>query len=179
MATKVITGLVRFSYANVWTPTSMEEGQEKKYNTAILIPKSDEKTLKAIQNAIDVETELFKAKNSGKLPKNFKTPLKDGDTDYDGTSDAYEGMMYLRASSKRQPAIVDETREAILDQGEFYSGCWGRASLNLYNFDVTANKGVAVGLNSVQKLKDDDNLGGAASNPKEDFAEDLEDDDLL
>ena len=46
-ATKVVTGKVRFSYAHVWEPASINGGDEK-YSVSILIPKSDKKTLKAI-----------------------------------------------------------------------------------------------------------------------------------
>ena len=48
MSTKVVTGKVRFSYANVWEPTSIEEGQPKKYNISILVPKKDKKEFKDI-----------------------------------------------------------------------------------------------------------------------------------
>ena len=50
--TKVITGKVRFSYANVWEPKSINESKPK-YSISLLIPKSDEKTLKDIRQAIE------------------------------------------------------------------------------------------------------------------------------
>ena len=50
--TQVITGEVRFSYAHVWEPSSINGGDEK-YSVSIIIPKSDTKTIKAINNAIE------------------------------------------------------------------------------------------------------------------------------
>ena len=40
--TKVITGIVRLSYAHIWEPTAgMEPGSGLKYSCALLIPKTD------------------------------------------------------------------------------------------------------------------------------------------
>lgn len=176
MATKVVTKKVRFSYVNVWKPTAVEEGQEPKYNTAILIPKTDTVTLEKINKAIATELELLKAENGGKEPKKWHNPLKDGDVEYP-EDENYAGMMYLRAASKIKPGIVDADAEPIMEQDEFYSGCWGRASLNFFKFKVPTNQGVGVGLNHVQKLEDGEHLGGTRSTAQDDFADD--DDDLL
>jgi Protein of unknown function (DUF2815) len=61
--TKVITGKVRFSYAHVFEPQSMEEGQEKKYSVCILIPKKDKATIAKIEAAITAATEAGKTKD--------------------------------------------------------------------------------------------------------------------
>ena len=50
--TKVITGKVRLSYAHVWEPVSINGGEEK-YSVSLIIPKSDTKTVKDIQAAVD------------------------------------------------------------------------------------------------------------------------------
>ena len=44
--TQVITGEVRFSYAHVWEPSSINGGDEK-YSVSIIIPKSDTKTMQS------------------------------------------------------------------------------------------------------------------------------------
>ena len=51
-ATKVVTGVVRLSYANVWEPASINGGTPK-YSVSLIIPKEDEKTLAAINAAIE------------------------------------------------------------------------------------------------------------------------------
>ena len=51
-ATKVLTGKVRFSYANIWEPKSIKGGEEK-YSVSLVIPKSDKKTLADINAAIE------------------------------------------------------------------------------------------------------------------------------
>ena len=54
--TKVITGVVRLSYANVWEPKSINGGAEK-YSVSLIIPKSDTKTLSAINEAVNAAIE--------------------------------------------------------------------------------------------------------------------------
>lgn len=175
--TKVITGLVRFSYVHVFKPEAIEEGQDKKYSCAILIPKKDKATLKKIEAAIEKAKENGKSdKFGGKIPANLKTPLRDGDEERPD-DEAYKGMMFLNANAKNQPGVVNAQREPIIDETEFYSGCWGHASITLYPYNVNGSKGVAAGLNNVMKTKDDTNLGGRVS-AEADFA-DIDVDDML
>ena len=67
-----------------------------------------------------------------------------------------------------------------MDEEEIYSGVWAIMSVTFYGYDVSGNKGIAVGLNNIMKFKDDERLGGRAS-AESDFEDvDLgdEDDDL-
>ena len=50
--TRVVTGLVRLSYAHIWRPQSFN-GQEAKYSVSIIIPKSDTATIERIRRAIE------------------------------------------------------------------------------------------------------------------------------
>lgn len=174
--TKVITGKVRFSYATVFEPKAMEEGGKAKYSVCLLIPKDDKKTLDKIRKAIDTAFKEGKAKFGGKLPKNWKNPLRDGDEEREDNPE-YEGMMFVNANSARKPGLVDEDLNPILDREDFYSGCYGRASVNFYAFSVSGNKGVACGLNNLQKLEDGERLSGGGASAEDDFAE--ADDDLM
>lgn len=171
-STKVITGKVRFCYANVFEPTAMNDGETPKYNICILIPKTDTKTIEKINKAIEAAKQVGKAKladKNGRIPSNIKTPLRDGD-DERGDDPAFEGMYFLNANSTRRPSIVDKELNPIMEKGEFYSGCYGRASINFYAFNVQS-KGIAAGLNNLQKLEDGEMLAGGAS-ADEDFGGD-------
>lgn len=173
--TKIITGKVRFSYAHVWTPKAMEAGNDPKYSVSILIPKTDNVTVNKINAAVDAALLAGAEKFGGKPPKNFKHPLKDGDIERPD-DEVYAGHYYVSASSFRQPGIVDANREDIIDKDEFYSGCYGRASINFYAFNVGVNKGIAAGLQNLQKLEDGERLGGSAASAAEDFGDD---DDMM
>lgn len=173
-STKVVTGKVRFCYANVFEPTTMNEGDTPKYNVCILIPKDDTKTIDKIKNAIEAAKQAGKAKladKNGKIPSNIKIPLRDGD-DERSDDPAFENCYFINANSQRKPSIVDKELNPIMDRDEFYSGCYGRASLNFYAFNVQS-KGVAAGLNNLQKLEDGEMLAGGSS-AEDDFGGDNE-----
>ena len=42
---KVVTGVCRFSYANLWEAKAMDENSKPKYSVSLIIPKSDTKTI--------------------------------------------------------------------------------------------------------------------------------------
>lgn len=181
-STKVTTGKVRFCYANVFEAVAVNEGETPKYSVCIIIPKDDEATLKRITNAIKAAAEIGKSKiadRAGQIPKNLKTPLRDGDEER-ADDPAFENAYFINANTQRKPAIVDKTLDPIMDKGEFYSGCYGRASINFYAFNSNGNKGIAAGLGNLQKLADGEPLAGG-STAEEDFGGDnaYEDDDMM
>ena len=174
-STKVVTGIVRLSYCHLWEPTSVEEGGDKKYSVSIIIPKSDKDTLSRIKKGIAAAKEAGKSKWGGKIPAKIKEPLRDGDEDRPDDEN-YTDSYFINVTCKNKPGIVDKNLNPIINQDELYSGCFGRVSMNFYPFDTKGNKGIAAGLNNVQKIKDGDALGGR-SKAEDDFAEPVEDDD--
>ena len=50
----LVTGKVRLSYEHIWEPASINDSDEK-YSVSLIIPKSDTKTVKDIQNAVEQE----------------------------------------------------------------------------------------------------------------------------
>ena len=177
-ATQITTGKVRFSYNNLFTPRAAQEGAQEKYSTTLLIPKTDKATVKKIRAAIEEAIqEGIASKWGGKKPGNLKLPLRDGDDERADEAPEYEGMFFLNANSTQKPGIVDKDLNEILDPDEVYSGSWGRASINFYPFNTNGNKGVGVGLNNIQKLKDDERLGAARASAETDFGDGYEDDE--
>lgn len=174
--TKVVTGTVRFSYFNGWEPVSIN-GSKPKYSVSVLIPKSDETTVRKVNEAINAAIEEGIAKFGGKKPNDatIKLPLRDGDLERD--DEAYKGHYFINANSVTAPQIVDTMTNPILDRNEVYSGCYGRVSLNFYAFNSNGNKGVACGLGNIQKLRDGEPLGGRSS-AKDDFTTSLDDEFL-
>lgn len=169
--TKVITGKVRFSYVHVFEPAAVSEGSDdKKYSVSIIISKDDKATLKKIEAAIEEAKKIGLSKWGGKLPKALKLPLRDGDLERD--EECYANSYFLSAKTDRKPGIVDADLDEIMSRDEFYSGCYGRASINFFPYDVNGSKGIAVGLQNLQKLEDGERLGGSSASAAEDFGED-------
>ena len=178
---KVITGPnTRWSYANVWEAKSINGGTPK-YSVSLIIPKSDTVTVEKIKKAIQAAYDegQSKLKGNGKTVPALsvlKTPLREGDLERPD-DEAYANSYFINANSATAPGIVDADKNTIIDRSEVYSGVYGRASINLYAFNSNGNKGIACGLNNLQKIKDGEPLGGK-SRAEDDFATD-DDDDFL
>ena len=178
--TKVITGVkTRWSYANVWQAKSIN-GSAPKYSVSLIIPKSDTKTVTAVKNAIQAAYEEGQSKlkgNSKFVPAltAIKTPLRDGDAERPD-DEAYKDSYFINANSATAPGIVDAARNPIIEHSEVYSGVYGRASINFYAFNSNGSKGIACGLNNLQKISDGEPLGGK-TRAEDDFAD--EDEDFL
>ena len=174
--TKVVTGIVRLSYANVWEPASIN-GSKPKYSVSLIIPKGDTKTIADINAAIDAAIQEGAAKFGGKIPNKaaLKLPLRDGDIERD--DEAYKGSYFVNANSTTAPEVVDRSLQRILDRNEVYSGCYARVSINFYAFNSNGNRGIACGLGNIQKVRDGEPLGGKSS-AADDFATEFDDDFL-
>ena len=179
--TKVITGPnTTFSYLNSWDPKAIQRGTPK-FSVSLIIPKSDVKTIEKIKAAIQAAYEegQSKLKGNGKsVPalSTLKTPLRDGDLERPD-DEAYTNSYFINDNSGTAPGIVDADRQPILDRSEMYSGVKGRASINLYAYNVNGNRGIACGLNNLQKISDGTPLGGK-SRAEDDFATE-DDEDFL
>ena len=179
--TKVITGVnTRWSYANVWDARSINGGAPK-FSVSLIIPKSDTVTVNKIKAAIQAAYEEGegKLKGNGKFVPALdaiKNPLRDGDKERPGDA-AYANSYFINANSATAPGIVDADRNPIMDRSEVYSGVYGRASVNFYAFNSNGNRGIACGLNNLQKIRDGEPLGGK-SRAEDDFATESDDDFL-
>lgn len=166
----------RFSFVNVWEPKSIN-GSDPKYSVSVIVPKNDKKSIAAITAAIEEAKKDGAVKFGGKVPSNLKTPLRDGDIDKPDDPN-YKGCYFLNANSKDAPQVVDSKLQSIISKSEFYSGCYGKVSINMYAFNTKGNKGIAAGLGNIQKLRDGESLGGTRSRAEDDF-EIEEDDDFM
>ena len=178
---KVITGPnTRWSYANVWEAKSINGGTPK-FSVSLIVPKSDTKTVAKIKAALEAAYHEGEAKlrgNGKSVPPmaSLKLPLRDGDTERPD-DEAYRNSYFINANATNAPGIVDADRNEILTRSEVYSGVYGRASITFYAFNSNGNRGIACGLNNLQKLRDGEPLGGRAS-AESDFSTD-DDEDFL
>lgn len=198
MSTKVKTGEVRFSFAHIFEPHAFNDDSPKKYSLSLIIPKSDKKTLKAIEEAykeavqegVDKFGKAFASKASPlirPIGSNYGL-LKDADQD--GTlsdNPAYQNsyIMALKSNTAPQVLAVETGKGTLLtkDNGGpdiVYSGCYGKVTLTVYPFSKVST-GVTAALNNVLKTKDGQRFNGwksAAEDFGDDFGEEM-DDDLL
>lgn len=167
---KVVVGEVRFSYAHVFAPWG---DTDPKYSVVAVINKKDahiiEELKRAIQEVYDEEKQgMFK----GRAINSLALPLKDGDNPGEGRepNPSYEGSYYISANRKTAPGVVGRDRKPIINQDDFYSGCYGYISLTIAPYDINGKKGIKAYLNHLMKTRDGERLGGA-STAEFDFAD--------
>lgn len=180
MGNKLVTPIFRGSFPKLFTAEAMQEGGVKKFGiSAIWDPSkfsAKEKELwAAILAELDrVSMEKFK-KNVGQLPANFKRAVRDGEEKADlGGYGA--GVVFANLTTKMKPGIIDRDRTPITDESEVYPGAYYRATVTAYAYDAGGGRGVALGLQNVQKVKDGDRLD-SRTEATDDFADDLAADD--
>lgn len=167
--TEVVTGKVRFSYLNVFTPKASNPGDEAKYSVTLLIPKSDTTTLQKIKAAMAAAREAFVTRNGAQsMPAQPVHTLRDGDgTRANGEEFGEEckGCFVITVSSKadRKPGVYDSFRNNITDPSELKSGDYGRAHINFYCYSRNGKKGISAQLLGVQKLAEGEALGGSVA----------------
>ena len=175
--TKITIGEVRFSYVHVFQPEAVAEGADKKYSVSLIIPKSNTKLVAQIKEAIKAAVQAgIATKFGGKQPAGLKHPLRDGDEERPD-DEAYADAYFINATSRTKPGLVkamtvggEKKLVEITNEDDFYSGCYGYASVNFFPFNNAGNRGIAAGLNNVLKTRDGDFLGGRSS-AQTDFAD--------
>lgn len=152
----IVTPKFRLSFPNLNRPKSFE-GQEPKYSVVMLFSKKEDLAELKKMAAAARDAKWPDAK---KRPSNLKNPFRDGDVERTDT-DGYAGHIFITASSKMKPGVVDKNCQPIMDiENECYAGCYCKARLTCYAYDKAGNKGVAFGLQHVQKVADGEPFNG-------------------
>ena len=109
---RIVTNIVCLSFSHIWEPISFQ-GEAPKYRTAIVIQKSDTKTLSAIRNAIDkaIEEAQEKYGEDFKLDEGIRLPLRDGDAT--PAPNNYPGACWLNARRPEAPENVVQAVKTI------------------------------------------------------------------
>jgi hypothetical protein len=169
----VITPAFRVSYPHVFVAKlNTLSGKEEFSLTALFPHGADLKVLKEAATAAIIEKwgpdqkkwPKKKADGTGGL----RTPFRDqADMEKeldDGTkvmpAGCVKGAFYIRLKARKQPGIINQRREVILAEDEFYPGCWARASINAFAYEQAGNCGVSFWVNNLQKMKDDAPFSG-------------------
>lgn len=177
-ARKCTTPKFRASYANVYVPTAIEEGQDKKYNIAMLYDADED--ISAMKKAVRAAAVEAWGKDKEKWPKKRRMPFRSGDKDKPGNPE-YAGKIFVSASCKEAPGVIDRRKKPITQEsGDFYSGCFARATLIAFHYKKAGNEGISFALQNVQKLEDGDKLSGKrdAAGDFDDLEEEELDDDI-
>ena len=159
---RIVLQNVRFAYCHVFEKDELND----KYSVRIIIPK-DHPQIAEVKAAIKAAATAGAGRLAGKQVR-ISDVLHDGDIE--AKSEEFAGAYYVNAKSKNKPGVVKPNTTGlpgkvieITDPEEFYSGCWGHASIAFFAFNTGVKAGLGCALNNVMKTKDGEYLGGRTS----------------
>ena len=168
---KLMTPKFRVSYPAVLKPKFNKMNNKEEYSVVALFDKGAD--LSALKAACD---EAIKKKWGNKIPANIRLPFRDQAErayEQDGKKllpNGYTaGAMFINLKSTQKPGVVDQQTNDIISESDFYAGCYARATVTVYAYEQLGNKGVAFGLQNIQKVAEGDSLLGKAK-AQDDFA---------
>lgn len=151
----LITPKFRVSYPYLFEPRKNELSGKMEYSMVALFPKGADLT--ALKRAAEEVLVDKLGADKTKWPKNLRNPFRDqAEREKNGAlPEGYEaGAVFINLKATQRPGLVDAAVQPIIDQTQFYAGCWAVAQVNAYYYDQKGNKGVSFGLNNVQKVAD-------------------------
>lgn len=162
----------RYSCAALFSGFEVLNGRTVIKAPAVWAEKDQQKWAAIIAACNKLSIEAFK-KPMKELDRGvYKLPFHRGEEkEYDGYG---PGVVYFTMSAKnRRPQVIAKDGITPITQGgqdEFYAGCYARASVTPFAFN-NKGKGIALGLNNLQKLGDAPRLD-AFSSAEDDFGSD-------
>jgi hypothetical protein len=158
MSDNLKTPKARLSFPSLFQARGFN-GQEAKYSATLIFDAAAQATpefqrMKAAAGA------AVKEKWGDKAPSNLRNPIRKCSEKDSYDAPEFDGCVFINVSTKQKPGVVDEKVQPIVEEGEIYGGCYVRASLSVYAYDQSGNKGVSFGLRNIQKVGDGEAFGG-------------------
>jgi len=184
MSDNVMTPEFRVSYPSVFKPKLNDQNNKMEYQVeALFALGADMSKLKAAAKAA---AEKKWGKDASKWPANMRLPFrdqsekpaKDKETGLPIVKDGkpvlqlgcVAGAPWMRLKSERRPGLVDQNVQDIIDETDFYGGCYARATLSAYAYDQKGNRGVNFELINIQKTRDGEPFGRVRTKATDDFS---------
>lgn len=143
----LLTPEFRVSFPRVFKPS--EDG---KYGLSMIF--DSDVDFSVLEKLIDGKIKEVWPK--GKPKKEFLYPILDG---AESDREEYQGKFYINGKcGQYKPGLVDSNLEEIIDEAEFYPGCWARAVITVYHWVYLGKCGVSVNVRNIQKVRDDEPL---------------------
>lgn len=166
----MLTPTFRVSYPALLKPKYNELAKKDQYSLVMLFDKKTAaKDLKDLKEAV---ARIAKEKWPKGLPRNFRTPFRDGDTEtYDKGARQGEakapGCIFINSKSDQAPGVMkfDELgkKVKVLNEDDVYGGCYAIAEVSVFAYDKVGNCGVSIGLNHILKMKEGERFSKRAS----------------
>ena len=154
---RIVSPVGRLSFPALFVPEVNQNNPNApaKYSTVVVF---DEDT--DISSIEEIIAEATKATFGDDAPANLRNPIRDGSEKAHLGDPFGPGKKFVTVKSNFQPGIVGADLQPVLDQSEVYPGVYARVQMHAYGYDQNGNRGIALGLDNVQKIKDGGALDG-------------------
>ncbi len=150
------------SYPHLFTPRSVNPGDDPKFSASILLRKDDPQ-VQQIQQIID--TEKANGWPNG-FPANGKQFMKDGAVQHPDRPEMHSYMIIsANAKADSKPHTVDMQMNPVMNQSDAFAGAVVWAALNSFTYNQPVNKGVGCGLNGIMLTGEEGELGRLDGKP--------------
>lgn len=150
---KVVTPKFRVAFPSIFKPS--EFNGKTNYSVTMIWDKDTDITeLKKLC----VNTAVEKWGDKTKKIK-IQYPFRKGEEKDVSKYPVFEDTIFATAKSQYPCGLVDQKLQPILDENEFYAGCYARASVTAYASEYMGKYYVSLGLSNLQKLSEGDRLG--------------------
>ena len=161
LKTDIVTPTFRASYPSVFKPQLNKLSGKQEFSLEALFEVGTDLTAmkKAAENACVNKWGTDKKA----WPKNLKSPFRDQkEKEKEGKlpDGCTAGAVFMRLKSTKRPGLVDQNKVEIMEESQFYAGCFARAHVSAFAYSQAGNNGVSFGLNHVQFVKDGDPFSG-------------------
>lgn len=144
------------SYPHLFTPRSVNPGDDPKFSVSILIPKND-------PQIATINAEIAQAKANA-FPSGFpatgKICLKDCAVQWpDDPKIAGYYALQTNCAADRRPPVVDANLQPVMDPSLVYPGALAWVAVNFAAYNMPVNKGVGAYVNGVMLTGQEGPLG--------------------
>ena len=150
----------RIAWNACFKPNEKDDGSLQ-YSVKMLFPKGGKAIKRLMALAAACKNEAF-----GDKAGTLESPFADGNEKYEADPEKYaawKDMVIVSFKSKYPPSVFDAQAKAItaMTQKDLYSGCWAVVHANAYSWTFgKMKKGISLGFDAIQKIKDDERIGG-------------------
>ena len=165
---------------NLFVPKGFMGG-EPKYSVMVVLDKTNQAHMTQLKQLLaDAKQVMEKVwPNEASRPRvtlygnTWENAIKDGDVatnkekiPYIEKNPELAGHWFIQPKNKKAPLVLDLGHHPLTET-EVYSGCFCNVGVNVFAYDMQTAKGgtvrgVTIGLNGVQKVREGDRIGGGS-----------------
>lgn len=172
---KCTTPVFRVSFPSVFQASSAPGSDKKHYSVVAIFDKAklanDPDAKKLFAEMKNAMAQCAREEWGDKIPAGLKNPFRDGsEKETPGYGPDTIFITFKTEEKNGRPGLVDQNMQRIINESDFYPGCFAHATVNPYAWTYMGKSGISFGLQNIQKVADGEPLGGGRAKAEDDFS---------